>query len=310
MKLSHLLLIALLSTGFAGATSTGYIEAKQLFTDKSYDLAYDKASKLSASGDVDAINLVGLMYLYGFGVASNDESAIKMFNKAGAQGSKDAKINLKDIQSLYEKLLIKYQEEGRYKYSQQKLVSWLSTIDSKYKDKMLSNNGELFTLPMPGKFVNAYPYNKGDHPELPPKRKSFNTISYTLKDDLKKHILGGEAEFLYLSVLVWRNVTGLESVPMLKKDAKAVIKKLLKPLIEDFTGDLIEAKNLSFELIIDEDNAFGYFITVDGFEIAITRFTLKEKIFTMVLANGNPNISKPVKEDMIEWVNLILEANK
>mgnify|MGYP002641316670 CR=1 FL=1 len=309
MKLSHLLLLALLSTGFAGATSTEYIEAKQLFTDKSYDLAYDKASKLSASGDADAANLVGLMYLYSLGIKGSYESAIKMFNKADAQGSQQAKINLQDIQNDYEKLLIKYQKEN-HKHYQQKLVSWLSTIDSKYKDKMLSNNGELFTLPMPGKFVNAYPYNKGDHPELPPKRKSFNTISYTLKDDLKKHILGGEAEFLYLSVLVWRNVTGLESVPMLKKDAKAVIKKLLKPLIEDFTGDLIEAKNLSFELIIDEDNAFGYFITVDGFEIAITRFTLKEKIFTMVLANGNPNISKPVKEDMIEWVNLILEANK
>jgi hypothetical protein len=308
MKLSHLLLIVLLSTGFAGATSTGYIEAKQLFTDKSYDLAYDKASKLSTSGDADAANLVGLMYLYGLGTKGSYESAIKMFNKADAQGSQQAKINLQDIQNDYEKLLIKYQKEN-HKHYQQKLIAWLSTTDSKYKDKMLSN-GELFNLPMPSKFVNTYPYNKDDHPQLPPGFKSLKSISYTLKDDLNKYITGKETKFSYQSVLVWRSITSQEEFQNQKKQTKAIIENSLKSVHTDFKGGLAGVGEPYSELIMDEDNVFGYLSKIGDFEMVSVTFTIKEKLFTMVLANGDSNIDRPVKEDMIEWVNLILEANK
>jgi hypothetical protein len=45
-------------------------------------------------------------------------------------------------------------------------------------------------------------------------------------------------------------------------------------------------------------------------EVGVVIFTLKEKLFFMMLANGDLNINHPVKQDLIEWVNLILDANK
>lgn len=48
----------------------------------------------------------------------------------------------------------------------------------------------------------------------------------------------------------------------------------------------------------------------DGIKVGQALFKIRSRIFTMILANGDPAIDRPVKEDLIEWVNLILEANK
>lgn len=307
MKLSHIFLTLILLTGFAMATSTEYEEAEQLFTDKNYDLAYSKASKLAANGDANAMNLVGVMHLYGFGIAGNYENAIKMFIKANAQGSKSAKSNLKDIQDDYKRLLIKHQKEG-HKYYQQKLISWLSTTDSKYKDKAMFD-GKLYNLPMPAKFVNTYPYNRDDHSALPPAG-----VSYTLKSDFQDYIEGKETDFLYQMVLIATQDARQNALPLkLRKHLKSD-GKLLKFVMNEFNlstvNQSIKPKDVHSEQVIDKDNISAQFVRVDGFEASLATLVINGKIFVMILANSDPDIHRPVKEDMIEWVDLILEANK
>lgn len=303
MKLSHLLPTLLLSTSLAFASSTEYEEARKLYDNKSYSLAYKKAKPLARKGDADAINLLGEMYFEGKGANKNVIWSIKLFNEAEARGNVDATNNLEVVRKTYRQHLKDYDN----KLTQQKLISWLTTIDPEYKDKLMFD-GALFNMPIPSKFVNAYPYDKGDHLQLPPSSEPISTISYVLQDDLNNHIIGKESEslFTYQSVLAWRGSVSQIEFSELKKNKE----KLLQFFYEEFEDISVETNAPYSKLIIDKDNAFGYFVKVGDFEAALVKFTIKEKLFLMMLANGDSNTDRPVKEDMVEWIDLILEANK
>jgi hypothetical protein len=308
MELSYILLSLLLLLGFGSRPSTEYTEARELYTNESYSAAYDKAGKLAKSGDADAMNLIGEMYFSGNGVKKSLRHSIKMFNKAAANGSDAAKTNLDIVKDKYNELL----KGTNNKYTQQRLIAWLTTVDSEYKDKMMFD-GKLFNFPMPSKFSNAYPYDRNDHPELPPGTEPLKSISYVLKDDLDNYINGKPSDFLYqLALYSGQNIklNTLSSAPIVKDVEAGLLNFVIDSFDEHSIDKSIKPKELYSEQIINKDNVVAHFAKADGFKVAYATFIIKDRLFAMMLANADTSQDRPVKEDLIEWVNLILEANK
>ncbi len=176
------------------------------------------------------------------------------------------------------------------------------------------SNGMTFNFPVPDKFIDTYPYNKKDHKELPPADPK-RIISYALKSDLNNFISGKGTNFSYQSVLTWGHAISQDEFLKLIQDSKVDEEKFLSFLIDEYkdpsTGEINSTRISNSELVIDKDNAIGYLAKIEGeLEVGVVIFTLKEKLFFMMLANGDLNINHPVKQDLIEWVNLILDANK
>jgi len=176
------------------------------------------------------------------------------------------------------------------------------------------SNGMTFNFPVPDKFIDTYPYNKKDHKELPPADPK-RIISYALKSDLNNFISGKGTNFSYQSVLTWGHAISQDRFLKLKQDSKVDEAKFLSFLIDEHkdpsTGEINSTRLSNSELVIDKDNAIGYLAKIEGeLEAGVVIFTLKEKLFFMILANGDLNINHPVKQDLIEWVDLILNANK
>ena len=63
-----------------------------------------KTKAKAEAGDVNAQNLLGVMYDVGFGVPEDDQEAVKWYRKAAAQGSTQAKTQLDNLLKLNSKL--------------------------------------------------------------------------------------------------------------------------------------------------------------------------------------------------------------
>ena len=66
---------------------------RELVNLKKYELALEALEPLIEQKVPDAINLLGLMYDYGFGVPLDDERSFKLYSEAAALGSIAAKYN-------------------------------------------------------------------------------------------------------------------------------------------------------------------------------------------------------------------------
>lgn len=185
------------------------------------------------------------------------------------------------------------------------------------------SNGMTFNFPVPDKFIDAYPYNKKDHKELPPASPE-KIISYVLKSDLNNFISGKGTSFSYQSVLAWGHTISRDEFLKLIQDSKADEEKFLRFLIGEYkdpsTGTMIKTKITNSELVINKDNAIGYLAKITNselftnkdneLEVGFVMFTLKERLFIMMLANGDLTKDRLIKEDLIEWTDLILAAQK
>jgi len=310
MKLSHLLTTLLLSTSLAFASSIEYEEARKLYDNKSYSLAYKKAKPLAKKGDADAINLIGKMHFEGKGTNKNVIWSIKLFNEAAARGNVDAANNLEVVRKTYRQHLIDYDSN----FIQQKLISWLTTIDPEYKDKLMFD-GVLFNMPMPSKFVNTYPYEKADHKELPPIYNELDFISYTLKQDLDDFIKGKDTSFSYQSLLFGcpKNLSQSDFKSLIddiKVNKDAFIRKVSKELFNKMHDSTASKDDVQYEVLVDNKDSFIRYINFKGVQFAEAIIRVKGKLFRMALVDITANSRQPLKEDITEWVELILKSNQ
>ena len=93
------LLTSLLLGGLAAcATTPANIDAaKQAYASANYSTAYPQFKKLSAQGDVQAEDYLGLMYLNGQGVTRDYVTAEHWLSLAADGGAADAQFNLGNI---------------------------------------------------------------------------------------------------------------------------------------------------------------------------------------------------------------------
>jgi len=76
-----------------------YSLGRLYYKESNYLKALPWLKKASEAGYAEATNILGVMYQHGYGVKKNYDIAMSLFEQAAANGSKAAKINIKDIKS-------------------------------------------------------------------------------------------------------------------------------------------------------------------------------------------------------------------
>ena len=87
-------LTALLLALAAVSWSADYAKGKQAYDSADYETAYAEWQALADEGDADSQFGMGLLYANGFGVALNDDEALKWYRLAADQGHAEAQCNL------------------------------------------------------------------------------------------------------------------------------------------------------------------------------------------------------------------------
>ena len=114
MKLNLIISILILSLNLTVVASEGYQAAKDSYLENNYQLTLERLSPLIDNGNTEAINLMGVMYLYGNGVETNVDKAIELFKQAAEQGNVDAQNNLGEIYIKYTGSLKDYEEAVKW----------------------------------------------------------------------------------------------------------------------------------------------------------------------------------------------------